>query len=233
MERLDKLFSSCAIMTRSECQTAIKSKRVTVNGSVVTSPSLKVDASVDEILLDGKKPNFKKFVYIMLNKPSGVVSATEDGESKTVIDILPSEYKRQGLFPCGRLDKDTVGLVIITNDGVSAHKRLAPKNFTKKDYYFEVLDEVLDSQVEIIENGVTLKDGYTTRPCEVKMLTKTSGYVTLTEGKYHEIKRIFGSIGNKISYLKRVSFGGIVLDETLEEGSCRYLTTSEEELFTK
>ena len=133
MERLDKLFSSCAIMTRSECQMAIKSKRVTVNGSVVTSPSLKVDASVDEILLDGKKPNFKKFVYIMLNKPSGVVSATEDGESKTVIDILPSEYKRQGLFPCGRLDKDTVGLVIITNDGVSAHKRLAPKNFTKKD----------------------------------------------------------------------------------------------------
>ncbi len=233
MERLDRLFSSCAIMTRSQCLTAVKNKRISVNGKTVSNASLKVDVNVDEILLDGKKPNFKKFVYVMLNKPSGVVSASVDGACKTVVEILPSEFKRVGLFPCGRLDKDTVGLVIITNDGVSAHKRLAPKNLTKKEYYFEVLDSVLDSQVNDIQNGVTLKDGYKTQPCLVKMLTDKSGYITLTEGKYHEIKRIFGSLGNKVSYLKRISFGGITLDKTLKEGECRYLTKEEEALFTK
>lgn len=233
MERLDKLFSSTAIFSRKECLIAVKKGRITVNGTVVKDPSVKVDSEKDVILLDGKAPEFKKFVYIMLNKPSGVVSATEDGAQKTVIDILPESFKRDGLFPCGRLDKDTVGLVIITNDGVSAHKKLAPKSKTEKVYYFEIADEILGGQVEKIESGVTLKDGYTVCPCKVKMLSKTSGYITLTEGKYHEIKRIFGSLGNKITYLKRVSFGKIVLDENLEEGKARYLTKQEEEFFTK
>ncbi len=233
MERLDKLFSSTAIFSRKECLIAVKKGRITVNGTVVKDPSVKVDSEKDVILLDGKAPEFKKFVYIMLNKPSGVVSATEDGAQKTVIDILPESFKRDGLFPCGRLDKDTVGLVIITNDGVSAHKKLAPKSKTEKVYYFEIADEILGGQVELIEKGVTLKDGYTVCPCKVKMLSKTSGYITLTEGKYHEIKRIFGSLGNKITYLKRVSFGKIVLDENLEEGKARYLTKQEEEFFTK
>lgn len=233
MERLDKLFSSTAIFSRKECLIAVKKGRITVNGTVVKDPSVKVDSEKDVILLDGKAPEFKKFVYIMLNKPSGVVSATEDGAQKTVIDILPESFKRDGLFPCGRLDKDTVGLVIITNDGVSAHKKLAPKSKTEKVYYFEIADEILGGQVELIEKGVTLKDGYTVCLCKVKMLSKTSGYITLTEGKYHEIKRIFGSLGNKITYLKRVSFGKIVLDENLEEGKARYLTKQEEEFFTK
>lgn len=233
MERLDKLFSSTAIFSRKECLIAVKKGRITVNGTVVKDPSVKVDSEKDVILLDGKAPEFKKFVYIMLNKPSGVVSATEDGAQKTVIDILPESFKRDGLFPCGRLDKDTVGLVIITNDGVSAHKKLAPKSKTEKVYYFEIADEILGGQIELIEKGVTLKDGYTVSPCKVKMLSKTSGYITLTEGKYHEIKRIFGSLGNKITYLKRVSFGKIVLDENLEEGKARYLTKQEEDFFTK
>ncbi len=233
MERLDKLFSSCALLTRKECLIAVKKGRITVNGLVVKTPSQKVDALKDVILLDGKAPEFKKFVYIMLNKPSGVVSATEDGNQQTVIDILPSSFKRDGLFPCGRLDKDTVGLVIITNDGASAHKKLSPKSKTKKVYYFEIADPILDGQVEKIEKGVTLKDGYTVSPCTIEMLTKNSGYITLTEGKYHEIKRIFGSLGNKITYLKRISFAGIILDKNLEEGTCRYLTKQEEELFTK
>ena len=136
MERLDKLFSSSAILSRKECLIAAKKCRITVNGEVCKNPSVKVDPLKDVILLDGKAPEFKKFVYIMLNKPSGVVSATEDAAQKTVIDILPSDFKRGGLFPCGRLDKDTVGLVIITNDGVSAHKKLAPKSKTEKVYYF-------------------------------------------------------------------------------------------------
>ena len=233
LERLDKVFSSCGISTRSECLSLIKKGKVTVNGERVKTPSLKVDTNVDIIALDGEVLTLKKFVYIMLNKPLGVVSSTDEGGQTTVIDIIPDDMKRDGLFPCGRLDKDTVGLVIITNDGVSAHKKLAPKSKTEKVYYFEIADEILGGQVELIEKGVTLKDGYTVCPCKVKMLSKTSGYITLTEGKYHEIKRIFGSLGNKITYLKRVSFGKIVLDENLEEGKARYLTKQEEEFFTK
>ena len=233
MERLDKAFSSCKLYSRTEITKIIKQKRVSVNGKIINDPTFKVDAQKDEILLDGKAVEFSKFVYIMLNKPSGVVSSTDDGRDKTVIDILPESFKRQGLFPVGRLDKDTVGLVILTDDGVSAHKRLAPKTHAEKVYYFEVAEEVTREVALEIESGVLLKDGYKTLPCKVKLLSKTSGEITLVEGKYHEIKRIFGAKGNKITYLKRISFGGIELDKTLPEGSCRYLTEEEKELFTK
>lgn len=233
MERLDKAFSSCKLYSRTEIAKIIKQKRVSVNGKIINDPSFKVDAQKDEILLDGKAVEFSKFVYIMLNKPSGVVSSTDDGRDKTIIDILPESFKRQGLFPVGRLDKDTVGLVILTDDGVSAHKRLSPKTHAEKVYYFEVAEEVTSEVALEIESGVLLKDGYKTLPCKIKLLSKTSGEITLVEGKYHEIKRIFGAKGNKITYLKRISFGGIELDKTLPEGSCRYLTKEEKELFTK
>ena len=233
MERLDKAFSSCKLYSRTEIAKIIKQKRVSVNGKIINDPSFKVDAQKDQILLDGKAVEFSKFVYIMLNKPSGVVSSTDDGRDKTVIDILPESFKRQGLFPVGRLDKDTVGLVILTDDGVSAHKRLSPKTHAEKVYYFEVAEEVTSEVALEIESGVLLKDGYKTLPCKIKLLSKTSGEITLVEGKYHEIKRIFGAKGNKITYLKRISFGGIELDKTLPEGSCRYLTKEEKELFTK
>ena len=233
LERIDKIFASCEVLSRSECALAVKKRRITVNGEIVKSPSQKADINKDEILLDGKSVELNKFVYIMLNKPSGVVSASTDGNFKTVIDILPESFKRKGLFPCGRLDKDTVGLVIITNDGVSSHKRLAPKTHAEKVYYFETADEYSNEDIFSIEKGVTLKDGYTTKPSKVRRITKTSGEITLTEGKYHEIKRIFGSLGNKITFLKRISFAGIMLDESLEEGEARYLTTKEENLFTK
>ncbi len=233
MERLDKAFSSCKLYTRSEITKIIKQKRVSVNGVIVNKPEFKVDVNADKILVDGQEVIFNKFAYIMLNKPYGVVSATEDGKDKTVIDILPNEFKRVGLFPVGRLDKDTVGLVILTDDGVSAHKRLAPKTHAEKVYYFETADEVFDSVAREIESGVLLKDGYTTKPCKVKLLSSNSGEITLTEGKYHEIKRIFGAKGNKITYLKRIEFAGIKLDESLPEGECRYLTEKEIELFVK
>lgn len=232
-ERIDKIFAKASILTRSECAIAIKKKRITLNGEIVTSPSIKADSKSDSILLDGKVCDLKEYVYIMLNKPSGVVSASTDGKDKTVIDILPKEMLRKGLFPAGRLDKDTLGLVIITNDGVSAHKRLSPKHHAEKVYLFTVIEDVLDEDVKKIEQGVVLKDGYKTAPCKVEMLTKTQGYITLTEGKYHEIKRIFGSLGNKITFLKRVSFAGIMLDENLSYGQARYLTDEEEALFTK
>lgn len=233
MERLDKAFSSCKLYSRSEITKIIKQKRVTVDGVVVNKPDFKVDVSVQDIRVDGEKVTFQKYVYIMLNKPYGVVSATEDGRDKTVIDILPKEFKREGLFPVGRLDKDTVGLVILTDDGVSAHKLLAPKTHAEKVYYFETADNVLEETAREIERGVLLKDGYLTKPCKVKLLSENSGEITLTEGKYHEIKRIFGAKGNKITYLKRIEFAKIKLDKDLSEGECRYLTESEQSLFTK
>ena len=233
LERLDKVFSSCGISTRSECLSLIKKGNVTVNGERVKTPSLKVDTNVDIIALDGEVLTLKKFVYIMLNKPLGVVSSTDEGGQTTVIDIIPDNMKRDGLFPCGRLDKDTLGLVILTNDGQSAHRRLAPKTHAEKEYLFETAEIVTKEDISKIEKGVTLKDGYVTMPCKVKMNSQTQGVITLVEGKYHEIKRIFGSLGNKITYLKRISFAGIYLDENLKEGDCRYLTPAEEKLFTK
>jgi 16S rRNA pseudouridine516 synthase len=233
MERLDKAFSSCKLYSRSEITKIIKQKRITVNGVIINDPSFKIDVNTDKILLDGKEVEFNKFVYIMLNKPQGVVSSTDDNRDKTVIDILPDSFKREGLFPVGRLDKDTVGLVILTDDGISAHKRLSPKTHAEKVYYFETAEEVSSEVVLEIEGGVLLKDGYKTLPCKINLLSKTSGEITLVEGKYHEIKRIFGAKANKITYLKRISFGGIILDETLPEGSCRYLTKEEQKLFTK
>lgn len=233
MERLDKAFSSSKIFTRKQITIFIKQKRVKVNGIVVKDPSTKVDVGCDEITLDDRKVEFNKFAYIMLNKPSGVVSATEDGKDKTVVDILPNEFKRKGLFPVGRLDKDTVGLVILTDDGVSAHKRLSPKKHAEKVYYFETAEPVLEAVASSIEKGVLLKDGYVTKPCKVKLITERSGEITLTEGKYHEIKRIFGANSNKITFLKRISFAGIILDSNLKEGECRYLNDSEIKLFTE
>lgn len=232
MERLDKAFSSCKIKSRKEIQTLIRKKAVAVNGNIVSDPSFKVDVLTDEITLNGERVEFKKFVYIMLNKPAGVISASEDGVEKTVIDILPSNMKRDGLFPCGRLDKDTVGLVIITDDGISSHKRLSPKNHAEKTYYFECIEPVSEIVRQEIELGVLLKDGYTTKPCKLELITETSGNIVLTEGKYHEIKRIFGAKSNKITYLKRIEFAKIKLDDTLEEGKARYLTAEEEKLFT-
>ena len=231
MERIDKLFSSCDILTRSQFKDAVRKKKITLNGAVVTSPSIKVDQRKDEICFNGKAVAFEKFVYIMLNKPQGVVSASSSSEDVTVVDILPQDMKRRGLFPCGRLDKDTLGLVIITNDGETSHRKLSPKSKTEKEYEFKTAQDVLEEDILQIEKGVTLKDGYTTQPAKVKLTSKTSGIITLTEGKYHEIKRIFASLHNKIIFLKRISFSKIKLDCNLKLGEARYLTDAEIELF--
>ena len=167
----------------------------------------------------------------MLNKPLGVVSATEDKIHKTVLDLVDEKYKKYNLFPCGRLDKDTLGLVILTNDGESAHRALSPKKHVTKTYKFECAEDLTSDQILSIESGVTLKDGYTTKPCKITEYKDCKGYITLTEGKYHEIKRIFGANHNKITYLERVSFGKITLDETLPRGSFRELTPKEIEQF--
>ncbi len=233
LKRIDSLFSSCEILSRSEFHKQLKCKNITVNGQVIKSGSLKVDSEKDIICFKGERVIFNKYIYIMLNKPSGVVSSTDEKGATTVIDIINTEFKRKDLFPCGRLDKDTVGLIILTNDGVSAHKRLSPKTHAEKVYYFETADSVNSSDIEKITSGVELKDGYITKPCKINLLSEKSGEITLTEGKYHEIKRIFGALGNKITYLKRISFAGIQLDNNLKEGESRLLTNEEILLFTK
>ena len=230
--RLDKFFSEQKILSRKEVGERLKKGQITVNGEIVKKGDLKIDENNDEIALNGKVIKYQKYVYVLLNKPAGYVSATEDNRDKTVIDLLPPELQKLDLFPCGRLDKDTLGLVILTNDGISAHNALSPKHHVEKKYYFETADEYFDSDITAIENGITLADGYITKPCKIERIADKKGYITLTEGKYHEIKRLFGARGNKIIFLQRISFSDIVLGD-LPLGEWRYLTEHEQAVFTK
>ncbi len=229
--RLDKFLANNTLLSRKEVAKQIKQGNVKVDGTKAVSIDQKIDENSAKIELNGQVVNYKKYVYIMLNKPSGVVSATTDSSQKTVLDLIPQEYKKQGLFPCGRLDKDTLGLVILTNDGAGAHKLLSPKNHVEKTYNFKCAEILEQKHILLLEQGIKLKDGYITKPCKIEVISNTEGNITLTEGKYHEIKRMFGAIGNKITFLKRISFGSILLDKNLDYGQFRYLTQTESEIF--
>ncbi|MBQ3040033.1 MAG: rRNA pseudouridine synthase [Clostridia bacterium] len=229
--RLDKLLSELGKATRSEGGKLIRSGKVTVNGEVIKKPDHKIDPLKDEVSLLGEVLTYKKFTYIMLNKPEGYVSATDDEREKTVLDLVSDEDRRKGLFPCGRLDKNTLGLVILTNDGDGAHKVLSPKHHVSKVYKFESKFPLSENDIKALESGVDI-GGYLTKPCKIKLYSNlTSGEITLTEGKYHQIKRMLEAVNNKITYLERISFGGIVLDPTLKRGEWRYLTSEEEVIF--
>jgi len=232
MERLDKLFSNANILSRSDFKKAVRNKEIKVNNDIITSSDIKIDESLDVVEYKSIVLNLSKYIYIMLNKPIGVVSSTCEKNEKTVIDILPKEFIRKDLFPCGRLDKDTTGLLIITNDGEASHRRLSPKNHVEKKYYYELELPISNQSIEKLEKGVTLNDGLVTKECKIEQISKTSGYITITEGKYHEIRRMFAFASNKVIYLKRVSFGDIILDENLKEGESRLLTADEIKYFT-
>ena len=227
MIRLDKFFTETATLSRKVACDEIKRGKVLVNGTVVKDSSLKIDETTAKVVYNGEEVKYQKYVYIMLNKPEGVVSATEDTRQKTVLDLLPEKYKKLGLFPCGRLDKDTLGLVMLTNDGETAHRLLSPKNHVKKTYKYKCADPLTDENKIKIENGLELRDGYITKPCNIKVMSPTEGEITLTEGKYHEIKRLFGATHNKITYLERITFGFLILDKKLKRGEWRELTADE------
>lgn len=229
--RLDKYLSNAKILTRKETEKQIKYGTIKINGEVATKKDQYI-CDGDTVTFNDEIVSITKYVYIMLNKPNGYVSSTDDPRDNTVLDLLPDTYRKYDLFPCGRLDKDTVGLMILTNDGTNTHNALSPKNHIEKKYYFELCESVTENDILSIENGVTLKDGLTTKPCKINMTTDKSGYIILTEGKYHEIKRLFASQGNKVCYLKRISFGGILLDNNLKEGEFRLFTDKEINLFT-
>lgn len=230
MERLDKLIASQGKLSRSDVKKMVKSGRVTVDGTIVKSADIKVDADSSVIAVDGKALNYKQHIYIMLNKPQGVISASNDKTQKTVVDLVPPELYRDGLFPAGRLDGDTVGFVLITDDGDFAHRILSPKNHIMKTYHATLKAPLTDEDIEHFKKGIELADGTLCLEAEVRMLPDTEepiAEVKICEGKYHQVKRMFAALGNKVVYLKRVKMGGLDLDESLEEGQCREITDDE------
>ncbi len=231
MERLDKIIASQGKYSRSEVKKLVKAGLVKVNGAVVKSSDIKCDVNSDEIIIDGVSLNYKKHIYIMLNKPKGVISATQDASQKTVLDLVPTELKRSGLFPAGRLDADTTGFVLITDDGDFAHRILSPKNHIMKTYHATLQRPLTDEDVVKFKEGLTLGDGTKCLEAYVRMLPGGTNVaeVIICEGKYHQVKRMFASLGNKVLELRRVKMGALPLDEKLPEGECRELTDEEVE----
>ncbi|MBQ9961009.1 MAG: rRNA pseudouridine synthase [Firmicutes bacterium] len=226
MERIDKIIASQGVYSRSEVKTLIKKKRVTVDGEVIKAYDLKVDAAKSLIVVDGKPLKFQKNVYLMLNKPKGYVSATEDRDHKTVLELVPEEFSGRDLFPAGRLDRDTTGLMIITDDGVLAHNILAPKKHVQKIYHVELDVPVTEEMIQGFESGVELNDGVC-KPASLTITGEKTGTVTLKEGRYHQIKRMFGCYGGKVTELHRLAMGNLHLPSDLAEGQCRELTEEE------
>lgn len=227
MERLDKRLVGTGNWSRKEAKELAKAGRVTVNGQVVRQSDVKVEET-DLIAVDGSPIEAAGPVYLMLHKPAGLVSATEDAREKTVLSLLPERYQKLGLFPAGRLDKDTEGLLLMTNDGALAHRLLAPKSHVDKVYYVEVDGTLNREDCAAVENGMTLGDGYTCLPGHLEVLEDGhSAYITLHEGKYHQIKRMMAARGKPVVYLKRLKFGPLELDPQLEKGRWRALTEEE------
>lgn len=228
MMRLDKLLGASGCCTRSEAKRIIRSGGVTVNGRAARSGEEKVDPLRDEVVFCGQPVVYRRYTYIMLNKPQGVVSATEDGRDPTVLDLLPSEMRKDDLFPCGRLDKNTLGLMLITDNGALAHRLLSPKSHVEKKYYFQSKFPLTEEEATRFESGLTLEDGYETKPARITLEGEGDrGVITLVEGKYHQIKRMLESLHNKITYLERIQFGNLTLDPALPRGGWRYLTEEE------
>lgn len=226
--RLDKLLSECGIASRKESARAIRAGQVTVNGVLARRSDAPVDPERDRVLFAGREIQYRPFVYVMLNKPDGYVSATEDGRDPVVTELLPLEYRRMGVFPCGRLDKHTLGLMLLTNDGQLSHQLLSPKNHVSKSYAFRVKFPLSDQDVHSLEAGVDI-GGYRTQPCTVTLTTAEEGIISVTEGKYHQIKLMMQAVHNQITYLERRSFGALSLDPALARGEWRELTAEETE----
>lgn len=230
LQRLDKLIASQGRFSRREVQELIKNGAVKVNGITVRDRGAKSDDEKDIICVNGEQLDFQRFVYIMLNKPKGVVSATNDKNEKTVIDLVPKEFKGRNLFPAGRLDITTTGFVLVTDDGDFAHRILSPKNHIEKTYEARLAESVTEGQLEAVRNGIELKDGTKCLPAKVTVLAdgeKPVVEIKICEGKYHQIKRMFAAAGNGVIELKRTQMGGLTLDLSLKEGECRLLDAHE------
>ncbi len=232
-QRLDKLLSNFGFGSRSDTKKLVRDGLVTVDGSIANDASVHVDPEKSVIVVNGKKLNYRKFVYLMMNKPAGVISATFDAKLKTVVDLLPDEYACFNLFPAGRLDIDTEGMLLLTNDGQLAHDMLSPKKHVDKRYYALIDGLVTDEDVKAFSGGVILDDGYRTMPSELYIIRsglRSEIELVLHEGKFHQVKRMFEAVGKRVKYLKRIQIGGLKLDESLGPGEFRELSPEEVEL---
>ena len=232
MERLDKVLSSLGNWSRREVKELVRQGRVSVNGVCAASADMKIDPATAQLVVDGQPVSYEQFTYLMLHKPAGVLSAVEDRRQKTVLDLLPEPLRRRGLSPVGRLDKDTEGLLILTNDGELTHKLISPKYHVDKVYYARVDGQLTEEDCKAFEAGMSLDDGLVCQPAGLEILTAgevSEAHVTLREGKFHQVKRMLAYRGKPVLYLERVRMGPLTLDSSLSRGEFRFLTVEEVE----
>lgn len=234
--RLDKFLADLQIGTRSQVKEFIKKGLITVNGEIITKADFKINENRDSVTCKGNTLSYQKYRYFLLHKPSGVITATKDNHDKTVMDLLPKELSGD-FFPVGRLDKDTEGFLLITNDGELSHRLLSPKKHVAKTYYVECSGELTSEKVLQLEQGLHIGDEKPTLPAKVETLkTEKTSYViklTITEGRFHQVKRMIQAIDGEVTYLKRLSMGGLVLDESLQKGDYRELTQEEVDILKR
>lgn len=231
--RLDRFLAECGVGTRTEAKKIIRSGAVAINGKPATKADIHLNVETDTVTLSGKEVIYRKFIYLMLNKPQGYISATRDGKTPTVMELIPEEYMHFEPFPVGRLDIDTEGFLLLSNDGDLAHRLLAPKKHIPKTYVAQVEKAVTDKDIEQFANGVVLDNGYKTMPATLKILSTEDPFwaeIIINEGKFHQVKRMFEAIDNKVLYLKRTKMNNLSLDENLPLGEVRELTEEEMKL---
>ena len=228
-ERIDKWIASTTTLSRKEVKALLRQKRVTVNGVTVTDGGFQTDAEQDAVAVDGVPFSIKPHIYIMLNKPTGIVSASRSQKEKTVVDLVPPQLQRNGLFPAGRLDKDTTGFVLITDDGDFAHRILSPKNHIQKTYIAHLEKPISPTEMAILKQGVVLRDGTQLLPASVDIIGEDmqTVQIRICEGKYHQIKRMLAAVGNRVTALRRTHMGTLPLDTALPPGACREITPEE------
>ncbi len=228
-ERIDKWIASTTTLSRKEVKALLRQKRVTVNGVTVTDGGFQTDAEQDAVAVDGVPFSIKPHIYIMLNKPTGIVSASRSQKEKTVVDLVPPQLQRNGLFPAGRLDKDTTGFVLITDDGDFAHRILSPKNHIQKTYIAHLEKPISPTEIAILKQGVVLRDGTQLLPASVDIIGEDmqTVQIRICEGKYHQIKRMLAAVGNRVTALRRTHMGALPLDAALPPGACREITLEE------
>ena len=232
--RLDKFLANSGIGARKEVKEILKKKKISVNGIFVKDGKIHIDEKKDAIKYENEVISYKPFVYIMMNKPAGVISATEDSHHKTVIDLLNNKYRTYDVFPVGRLDIDTEGLILLTNDGILSHNLLSPKKHVDKKYYVKIAKPLSENDVKTLENGIKLGENFVTKKAKIEVISKDSHengnnqvYITISEGKFHQVKRMFKAVNNEVLYLKRITMGNLSLDENLKLGEYRQLTENE------
>ena len=228
--RLDKFISATTTLSRAEAKKIIK-KGILINDILVKSPDYKVDEINDQVIVNGDRLFYQKYVYIMMNKPQNVISATEDAIDKTVVDLLEEKDRIYKVFLVGRLDKDTEGLMLLTNDGELAHKLISPKKDVEKKYYVEVSGELKEEHLELVKDGLVIDEGYKCKSARLEILesskVKSIANIYITEGKFHQVKRMMKALDTTVTYLKRLSIGTLELDKNLKLGEYRYLTDKE------